>query len=119
MDYIEPVDNLYPKEFLDQLNIIKEEKYDGKIWGIPWYAVQQPITYNKTMFAKAGLDPENPPSTWAEFMNACEKLKSIGVTPYGLGTKDAWYMAWWLDGFGLQGFNSLGDMVDAICKREC
>lgn len=37
--------------------------------------------YNKELFAKAGLDPENPPTSEEAFLNACEKLKAAGIIP--------------------------------------
>ncbi|MDA3820995.1 MAG: extracellular solute-binding protein [Bacteroidales bacterium] len=37
--------------------------------------------YNKELFAKAGLDPENPPTSEKAFLNACEKLKASGIIP--------------------------------------
>jgi multiple sugar transport system substrate-binding protein len=114
--YVEPLNDLMPQEFFDELKVLKEEIYDGKIWGVPWYAIQMPVCYNKTMFKNAGLDPENPPKTWEEFLDACEKLKASGVTPFGVGTKDGWFMAWWLNDYGAQGFDSIGDLQSTFVE---
>ena len=39
---------------------------DGKQIGLP-YSVSVPVLfYNPEIFEKAGLDPNNPPKTWAE-----------------------------------------------------
>ena len=38
--------------------------------------------------SKAGLDPEHPPKTWADFIAACEKIKAAGIQPIVLGLKD-------------------------------
>ncbi len=35
--------------------------------------------YNKDAFAKAGLDPEKPPLTWPDTIEAAKKLKAAGV----------------------------------------
>lgn len=37
--------------------------------------------YNKEMFREAGLDPDDPPSDWDEFLAAAEALDSAGITP--------------------------------------
>jgi len=39
------------------------------------------IYYNKELFRKAGLDPENPPGEWDEFKDACTALKEAGIVP--------------------------------------
>jgi raffinose/stachyose/melibiose transport system substrate-binding protein len=43
------------------------------------------IYYNKDYFRKAGLDPEQPPKTSAQFLAACEKLKKAGIVPIVVG----------------------------------
>jgi len=39
------------------------------------------IYYNKELFAKAGLDPDNPPREWDDFKSACTALKDAGIVP--------------------------------------
>jgi ABC-type glycerol-3-phosphate transport system substrate-binding protein len=114
--YLEPLNDLIPQSFFKELKVLKEEIYSGKIWGVPFYGIQMPIVYNKGMFKKAGLDPEKLPKTWKEFMDVCGKLKKSGTTPFGVGTKDGWFMAWWLNDFGTQGFDSMGDMQNAMIE---
>ncbi len=36
----------------------------GQIWAVPYTAYGMSLTYNRTMFTQAGLDPNNPPTTW-------------------------------------------------------
>lgn len=55
--------------------------------GIVWY-------YNKQLFADAGLDPESPPTTWDEFMDAARALKAAGITPVGQSGADG-FLLWW------------------------
>jgi ABC-type glycerol-3-phosphate transport system substrate-binding protein len=38
----------------------------GKIVGIPTAAYAQAMHYNRKLFAQAGLDPNKPPTTWAQ-----------------------------------------------------
>lgn len=48
---------------------------DGKQIGIP-YSISVPVLYyNPEVFEKAGLDPKNPPKTWAEVQSAAKQIK--------------------------------------------
>ncbi len=60
------------------LEIIKNLKPDG-IYGVPYQASAFVMLYNKDHFAEAGI--EAAPTTWDEFMDACEKLKTAGFIP--------------------------------------
>ncbi len=47
----------------------------GKTYGIPLMnGSRAALFYNKTMFKEAGLDPNNPPKTFPELMQAAKKL---------------------------------------------
>jgi ABC-type glycerol-3-phosphate transport system substrate-binding protein len=67
---------------------VAETVYSGQSWHYPLYRFVYPIVYNKTLFKKAGLDTNNPPRTWAQFVAACKKLKAAGTTPIVVGLKD-------------------------------
>lgn len=47
---------------------------DGEIYGLPWSTEAMSLVYNKDMFRAAGLDPEDPPETWAEMIEYAQKL---------------------------------------------
>jgi len=64
-DYIEGVANYY--------NI------DGKFNSMPWNSSNPILYYNKDMFREAGLDPEAPPETFEEMLDACDKIVSSGT----------------------------------------
>src|SRR6185312_11260756 len=52
---------------------------------MPWKSNPVMIFYNKTMFAAAGLDPENPAlSTYDEFLATSKTLKDAGVAQYAI-----------------------------------
>jgi multiple sugar transport system substrate-binding protein/raffinose/stachyose/melibiose transport system substrate-binding protein len=53
------------------------------------------VYYNKALFSKAGV---TPPTTWAEFMADCAKLKAAGIVPIELGGKDSFAAAMPLTG---------------------
>lgn len=64
---------------------IKAESVDakGRLIALPMAYSTPVMFYNKGMFRKAKLDPENPPKTWMELQDALGKLVDAGSTcPY-------------------------------------
>ncbi|WP_150952605.1 extracellular solute-binding protein [Microbacterium testaceum] len=58
---------------------------DGGFYQLPWKSNPVMIFYNKDLFAQAGLDAENPKlSTYADFLQTAQTLKSAGVAPYAI-----------------------------------
>ena len=59
------------------------------------------VFYRKSQFAKWGL---SAPTTWAEFLQVCQTIKSKGVIPIGLGagTGTAWVASAWFDYFDIR-----------------
>ncbi|MBN1504172.1 MAG: extracellular solute-binding protein [Candidatus Eisenbacteria bacterium] len=55
------------------------------VFGIPWVAGTRALFYNKELFAKAGLDPEKPPKTWAELSACAKKIHASAAGVYGFG----------------------------------
>ena len=53
---------------------------DGEIYAYSPDAWIGGVFYNKALFEEAGIEKE--PETWDEFLDACTKLKDIGVEPY-------------------------------------
>ena len=62
----------------------------GQVSGAPQSVASFGISYNKTLFEKAGIDSE--PTTYAEFEEAMAKLKASGVTPLALAAKNGWQL---------------------------
>lgn len=62
--------------------------YDGKVWTMPFYMQSYLMMYNKDLFTKAGLDPENPPATLDDLLNACQVLNDAGIAPMASGMRD-------------------------------
>jgi ABC-type glycerol-3-phosphate transport system substrate-binding protein len=63
---------------------------DPSVHQLPLGAYSSVWHYNKKYFRQAGLDPNSPPATWAQFLNACDKLKAAGIAPIAAGFKDGW-----------------------------
>jgi multiple sugar transport system substrate-binding protein len=58
-------------------------QYNNKMYALPFTAESSVVFYNKTLFQKAGLDPNKPPTTWAELENAAVKVRALGGNTYG------------------------------------
>lgn len=85
--------------------MIRDAPYiDGRLYGVVTDAAWQALYYNKTMFREAGLDPERPPQTWPELLDAADRLTvrgpdstvvragfSVRKTGFKAGTADKWY----------------------------
>lgn len=59
--------------------------YKGKRWGVPWYTDCRLLLYNTTMFKEAGLNPNDPPKYWEQFLNDALKLTDKSKHTYGYG----------------------------------
>ena len=53
---------------------IKDSIYDGRLMSLPFNKSVPIIYYNKDLFRRAGLDPEEPPQTWEEFARVARQL---------------------------------------------
>ncbi|GFJ90365.1 sugar ABC transporter substrate-binding protein [Phytohabitans rumicis] len=58
---------------------------DGKVYGLPYKNYSLGLLYNRTLFTKAGLDPNSPPKTWAEVREAAKKITALGDGHIGYG----------------------------------
>ena len=43
------------------------------------------VFYNKDLLAKAGLDPEKPPVTWQQLLDACKAIHNPKEGVFGFG----------------------------------
>ena len=68
---------------------------DGRQYGVPYQHYQVGFYLRRDVLAAAGL-PE-PPRTWADLVDACERLKARNVEPFAIGTRDLWPAAAWFD----------------------
>ncbi|NUP40364.1 MAG: sugar ABC transporter substrate-binding protein [Nonomuraea sp.] len=51
---------------------------DGKTYAVPGGADVSALFYNKTLFKKAGLDPDQPPTNFAELKEDAKKITALG-----------------------------------------
>lgn len=92
---IDRVNGMYAKYLLDLEDMVKESGYEetaipglmaacrdaggGTLKTIPYQPNVFAFFYNKDLFEQAGIEKE--PTTWAEFLDVCQKLKDAGITP--------------------------------------
>jgi ABC-type glycerol-3-phosphate transport system substrate-binding protein len=72
--------------YADKFNknvIVNGQDKDGAIWAVPIAAYGMSLTYNRTLFTAAGLDPDKPPTTWDEVRTAAKTIADkTGVAGY-------------------------------------
>lgn len=92
---IDRVNGMYAKYLLDLEDLAAETDYEatanagliaacreaggGTLKTIPYQPNVFGFFYNKDLFEQAGIEAE--PTTWAEFLDVCQKLKDAGITP--------------------------------------
>jgi multiple sugar transport system substrate-binding protein len=57
--------------------------FEDNTYALPFTAEASAIYYNKDLFKKAGLDPDKPPTTYAEMRDAAKKIRALGSDYYG------------------------------------
>lgn len=73
----------------------------GETYSAPMFLQGFPIYYNKALFTEAGLDAENPPTTWDELTEACTAiLEKTDASCFALGNKEGLGIEFFLSGFG-------------------
>jgi sn-glycerol 3-phosphate transport system substrate-binding protein len=77
-----------------------------KTWGIPFQRSTIVLYWNKELFKEAGLDPEKPPTTWAEELAYAEKLTkrdaSGNTTQWGMQVPSSGFPYWLFQAFTTQ-----------------
>ncbi|PKH10757.1 MULTISPECIES: ABC transporter substrate-binding protein [Planomicrobium] len=102
MNLSEFMDDSFSEKFYPEL--WNATLYEGDSYGIPFNTDTRVLFYNKDAFEEAGLDPEDPPSTWAELEEYAAKLDVKNGDDYDrLGFYPLWgvgYDVWLLNANG-------------------
>jgi sn-glycerol 3-phosphate transport system substrate-binding protein len=77
-----PVDDFLPK-------VIGYYRVQGELRSMPYNPSNPILFYDKTAFAKAGLDPNRPPQTLAEVREYSERIAASGAAKYGIALRIA------------------------------
>ncbi|WP_205814153.1 extracellular solute-binding protein [Microbacterium sp. K24] len=73
---------------------------DGETYSAPMFLQGFPIYYNKALFTAAGLDADNPPTTWDELAEACTAItEKTDASCFALGNKEGLGIEFFLSGF--------------------
>jgi ABC-type glycerol-3-phosphate transport system substrate-binding protein len=72
--------------YADKFNknvLVNGQDADGAIWAVPIAAYGMSLTYNRTLFTQAGLNPDQPPTTWDDVRTAAKTIaEKTGVAGY-------------------------------------
>lgn len=97
-DALIPLDDYITSEMLEERSGFADVSTQGilenETWALPqgyngnvWY-------FNKELFRNAGLDPDDPPTTYEELVAAAEALKASGVIPIAGGNQEGFVVSW-------------------------
>ncbi|MDX3854562.1 extracellular solute-binding protein [Streptomyces sp. AK02-01A] len=78
---------------------------DGRIYGLPTGNYSLGLLYNRDLFKKAGLDPDQPPATWDEVRTAAKKISglgdgTVGYADYSKNNQGGWHLTSWIYSMG-------------------
>jgi multiple sugar transport system substrate-binding protein len=62
---------------------LKLATFDGKYYGLPYLADLSVLWYNKKLFKEAGLNPDAPPTNYAQIVADSAKISALGHGIYG------------------------------------
>lgn len=72
--YLQDITDWIEPELRSDLNpAMVAVTYKDRIYGLPKFLSIRNFLYNKRIFKECGLDPEEPPRTWGEFVEAAKK----------------------------------------------
>lgn len=83
-----------PSEYADEINsafpapLAADVTKEGNVYGYPTEVTLYALNYNKRLFAEAGI--ANPPTTWAEMVDAAKKINDPANGVQGLGFITGW-----------------------------
>ncbi|WP_228479871.1 ABC transporter substrate-binding protein [Microbacterium abyssi] len=80
------------------------EDADGDMWAVPIAAYGQGLHYNRTLFEEAGLDPDQPPTSWDEVREYAKKIADAtgqaGYATMTSGNTGGWILTTTVNAFG-------------------
>lgn len=84
--FITPMQEFVDEDAFDmsalEENILNYYTIDDQLYSMPFNTSNAVMFYNKDMFEEAGLDPDDPPNSYSEIIEAAEEL-SDGDRTYG------------------------------------
>jgi ABC-type glycerol-3-phosphate transport system substrate-binding protein len=88
-------ENVFYEKALNVNEFLNDNEFNVEpgIYAAPIDVMNIQMVYNKDLFKKAGLDPENPPKNWQEFLEVGKKLNAAGIQ----GMVSGWGETWMID----------------------
>src|SRR5438552_1960532 len=118
LGYLRPLNGLVRDDILTASKPTLLSHFGGNIYRLGWYPLPMIWCYNKDLFEKAGLDPDNPPKTWDDLLSACDKLKAKGTAPIGGGIQDGYWGEWFFGHALAQNIDSTGEAIDLFTGQR-
>ena len=118
LGYLKPLNGLVRDDILTASKPTLLSHFGGNIYRLGWYPLPMIWCYNKDLFEKAGLDPDNPPKTWDDLLSACNKLKAKGTAPIGGGIQDGYWGEWFFGHALAQNIDSTGEAIDLFTGQR-
>lgn len=89
-----PIDDYISDEQRESLQGWEGVTFDGATYGVPIGLQGLGVMYNKALYEQAGLDPDAPPTSVDELVEACAALNEAGILPIGGGNKEGYLSGW-------------------------
>jgi multiple sugar transport system substrate-binding protein len=95
---------------------IKDVFTEGSgVYGLPRTNYSMGLLYNRALFTKAGLNPDQPPTSWDEVQAAAKKIAALGNGTVGYADYSASNQGGWH--FTTEMYSQGGSMVSADGKK--
>jgi len=113
---LEDVSQLFTAEVRAELEpaAIDLVTVEGRQYGAPYAYYQVGLFFRRDLLEQAGVP--GAPRDWEKLLEACERLKAIGIVPITIGTKDLWPAAAWFDYIDLR-LNGFAFHMDLMAGR--
>lgn len=82
--------------------LMENSRAQGKTWSVPFQRSTIVMYYNKDSFREAGLDPEDPPANWNEFIQAGKVLTKDDGSKWGMMIPSTGYPYWMFGALTMQ-----------------
>jgi ABC-type glycerol-3-phosphate transport system substrate-binding protein len=97
---LQPLNDLIPPEMLKQLSgwelVSKEFDPSKGIYAVPLGLIGDALVYNRKLFSQAGLDPDDPPTTYEELIEDCKAFMKASIVCLAGGNAEGYVSEWWL-----------------------
>jgi ABC-type glycerol-3-phosphate transport system substrate-binding protein len=103
------------------LDIFRDDR--KHLYGLPTANYSLGLLYNRALFKKAGLDPDQPPRTWDEVRTAAKKIAAlgngtVGYADYSKNNQGGWHLTGWLYSMGTPVATRDGDTWKAAFNND-